>query len=111
MNPDPLDGLAARVIDDLESVGHQVRPDALPVSDTRWIPADLDRCEHGRHSIDPCADCPGGQSTGNRFLWGLTLGHHAEMTARAAEGLVRIGTTVRGEPIYVRPIREARRAE
>jgi hypothetical protein len=28
---------------------------------------DLDRCAHGRHSIDPCMACPGGQSTGNLF--------------------------------------------
>lgn len=26
---------------------------------------DLDRCEHGRHSADPCFSCPGRQSTGN----------------------------------------------
>lgn len=29
---------------------------------------DLDRCEHGRHSADPCFGCPGGQSTGNLLL-------------------------------------------
>jgi len=26
---------------------------------------DLDRCQHGRHSKDPCLSCPGGQSQGN----------------------------------------------
>lgn len=30
--------------------------------------ADLDRCVHGRHSIDPCWGCPGGQSAGNPHL-------------------------------------------
>lgn len=29
---------------------------------------DLDRCEHGRHSKDPCSDCPEGWSTGNLLL-------------------------------------------
>jgi hypothetical protein len=29
---------------------------------------DLDRCEHGRHSVDPCLACPGGRSTGNLLL-------------------------------------------
>ena len=44
--------------------------------------AELDRCEHGRHSIDPCYGCPGGQSTGNLLLpagtkIGTTLYLHA----------------------------------
>lgn len=30
--------------------------------------ADLDRCVHGRHSVDPCLACPGGTSTGNPHL-------------------------------------------
>jgi len=50
--------------------------------------ADLDRCAHGRHAADPCAACPGGQSTGNLYL---TPGQ-------------RIGTTLYGEPITA-PIR------
>jgi hypothetical protein len=29
---------------------------------------DLDRCEHGRHSVDHCYGCPDGQSAGNPFL-------------------------------------------
>lgn len=29
---------------------------------------DLDRCQHGRHSADPCFSCPGGQSTGNLLI-------------------------------------------
>jgi len=29
---------------------------------------DLDRCEHGRHSQDPCFSCPDGQSAGNPHM-------------------------------------------
>ena len=29
--------------------------------------ADLDRCQHGRHSIDSCLSCPDGQSAGNPY--------------------------------------------
>jgi hypothetical protein len=29
---------------------------------------DLDRCQHGRHSADPCFGCPDGQSTGNLLI-------------------------------------------
>jgi hypothetical protein len=62
-----------------------------------WTAADLDRCEHGRHSVDDCLSCPGGRSTGNLFLVERT-----EWKTRDAGGLeVRIGTTVRGEPIVV----------
>lgn len=42
---------------------------------------DLDRCEHGRHSVDSCLMCPGGKSVGNRHvvpgqLIGYTVGGH-----------------------------------
>lgn len=47
--------------------------------------ADLDRCRHGRHAADPCADCPGSQSAGNRLL---SVGQ-------------KIGHGMRGDPIYV----------
>lgn len=37
---------------------------------------DLDRCEHGRYSTDPCHWCPDGQSTGNLILPpGTVIGH------------------------------------
>ena len=45
--------------------------------------SDLDRCEHGRHSVDSCFDCPGRYSAGNAFL---TNGQ-------------RIGTDYAGRPI------------
>lgn len=64
-----------------------------------WSPADLDRCEHGRHSIDPCVYCPGGWSTGNPFLTNGDL---------VPEDEVRIGTTLGGEPIFVTPVRRRR---
>jgi hypothetical protein len=54
--------------------------------------SDLDRCEHGRHSVDNCFDCPGGQSLGNMFL----------------EDNQRIGTTLYGEPITVGFVRGPR---
>lgn len=46
---------------------------------------DLDRCEHGRHSIDHCLMCPDGRSTGNLLLKPVTA----------------IGHGVRGESIVV----------
>jgi hypothetical protein len=37
---------------------------------------DLDRCIHGRHDGDPCFDCEGGVSLGNRIIPpGTVLGH------------------------------------
>lgn len=66
----------------------------------RWSPADLDRCEHGRHSIDSCFDCPRGKSIGNRFLVEPHLVQdHTRVTDQGLE--IRIGTMVRGEPIWV----------
>ncbi len=53
---------------------------------------DLDRCEHGRHSIDNCSSCPDGWSTGNKFL----------------ENGQRIGTTLYGDPIFVETVRPPR---
>lgn len=70
-----------------------------------WSPADLDRCEHGRHSIDSCGDCPGGKSSGNPFLLdGIPDARdHRPRHVRTVDGCteVRIGTKVRGEPIWV----------
>lgn len=43
---------------------------ARPADDGAWalaILVDLDRCEHGRHDGDVCADC-GGQSHGNPHI-------------------------------------------
>lgn len=57
--------------------------------------SDLDRCVHGRHSIDRCLGCPDGVSTGNLFL-------------RNGQ---RIGTDHGGEPIYVQTDRVADRQE
>lgn len=48
---------------------------------------DLDRCEHGRHSLDPCHSCPDGKSTGNKLMPpGRAIGH-----------------TVHGDRIWVPP--------
>lgn len=47
--------------------------------------ADLDRCQHGRHTADPCGSCPQGQSAGNPHL---TVGQ-------------QIGYGIHGDPIYV----------
>lgn len=65
---------------------------AKPTDEVRWKIEDLDRCEHGRHSIDPCFGCPGGWSLGNQFL----------------EAGQRIGTTLGGEPILAVPARPRR---
>lgn len=65
----------------------------------RWTAADLDRCEHGRHSIDSCYDCPNGQSRGNPFLDPFAGPAMRETRLDRAE--IRIGTMVRGEPIFV----------
>lgn len=82
-------------------------PDIPPVDEStaEWTVEDLDRCTHGRHSIDPCADCPGGASAGNLFLFGLAVG-----TIDAATGIstVRIGTARDRRPILVRPDRRRR---
>ena len=88
--------MAARVAEleqKLEAAVPQVRP---------WKPEDLDRCEHGRHSIDPCFGCPGGLSTGN--LWLTTPGN-------IPGDRIRIGTTLGGEPIYVQPVRSVRKKQ
>ena len=78
---------------------------------TDWSPADLDRCEHGRHAIDLCVGCPHGRSTGNLFLLPpepdcacYPVNDPLERV-RIVDGLtqVRIGTMVRGEPIWVTP--------
>lgn len=55
--------------------------------------SDLDRCEHGRHSIDDCLDCPGGRSAGNTYL----------------KNGQRIGTDHGGNPIIVTTKRPHRR--
>jgi hypothetical protein len=59
--------------------------------------SDLDRCRHGRHSGKVCVSCPGGVSEGNLLLFS---------GVKFEPGVpVRIGTTARGEPIEVIPVR------
>lgn len=65
-----------------------------------WTKDDLDRCEHGRHSVDLCHSC-GGMSHGNRFL--IEPGTY--VTLLKGEHWVRIGTTAHGLPILVCPQR------
>jgi hypothetical protein len=79
----------------------------------RWTIADLDRCEHGRHSIDQCFDCPNGRSSGNQYVLSPSSYHEGgritpgELDRKRVRQLstgeiqVRIGTLVRGEPIWV----------
>lgn len=75
--------------------------DACPVMwrEVQWSPADLDRCEHGRHSIDSCFDCPDGESAGNLYLLAPSKSRH-EVKVVDDRVEVRIGTMVRGEPIW-----------
>lgn len=66
----------------------------------RWTAADLDRCEHGRHSLDHCFDCPNGPR--NLFLLhpeSYPLDARTRVCNDRFE--VRIGTMVHGEPIWV----------
>lgn len=85
--------------------------EAVRFPGVRWCPADLDRCEHGRHSIDSCFDCPNGNSSGNLFLarGPAQLGY--SMRTREGRTEVRIGTMVRGEPIWVTVRDRARGAD
>lgn len=56
---------------------------------------DLDRCEHGRHSIDSCFDCPDGQSAGNLVLKPGTLVGH---TVHGAKIVVPLTLEERTDP-------------
>lgn len=38
------------------------------MTDWAQLMMSMDRCEHGRHAIDPCWSCPNGQSAGNPIL-------------------------------------------
>lgn len=62
-----------------------------------WDSSDLDRCEHGRHSGDKCFDCPNQVSIGNRFLVPLVPENWHDC---------RIGTTIYGQPIVVKPVKK-----
>lgn len=75
-----------------------IRP--VDATEARWDASDLDRCIHGRHPIDPCVSCPGGQSRGNQFLLSPPGVVIDDVTG---DVMVRIGTTLRGDPILVRP--------
>jgi hypothetical protein len=70
-----------------------------------WVIADLDRCEHGRHSIDTCFSCPGGWSSGNLYLSRIAV---LEDHDYGPGERVRIGTTLGADPIYVIPVRQRR---
>jgi hypothetical protein len=84
-----------------------------------WLAEDLDRCIHGRHSIDACLDCPNGKSTGNLFLLPeddcpcYPAPAVAPIRIRIEDGRteVRIGTMVRGEPIWVVAVDKPREGE
>lgn len=85
---------------------------------TDWKPQDLDRCVHGRHSIDDCFDCPNGKSTGNLFLLPeddcpCYPAVDPLERVRVVDGRteVRIGTMVRGEPIWVVAVDKPREGE
>ena len=73
----------------------------------RWSESDLDRCEHGRHSIDSCFDCPGGKSAGNRFLLETTQESYV-ITFPDGATRVRIGTTYDAWPILVWAVQHPR---
>jgi hypothetical protein len=62
--------------------------------------SDLDRCQHGRHSLDSCSDCPGGKSIGNEFLDPSGKTTRVRET-RMDRNEIRIGTTYDQQPIWV----------
>lgn len=75
------------------ALGHAVKAGRkLP----QWTEADLDRCSHGRHSIDDCASCPRGSSEGNLFPE-----RGIERTREDGTRECCIGTTVAGRTIWV----------
>lgn len=52
-----------------------------PDTELAQVLLDLDRCQHGRHVVDPCPACPGGHSAGNPCLRpGLVIGHGPDGT-------------------------------
>lgn len=69
-------------------------------TESKWQPADLDRCEHGRHSLDSCFECPYGRSAGNLFL--TRYRSSVKMTWQGRL-FIRIGTNLNGDPIWVCP--------
>lgn len=81
----------------------------VDATDGDWSVADLDRCEHGRHSLDACDGCPGGKSTGNLYLLNMGVAPLA-VSIDEANGVqtVRIGTTYDRRPIRMRPDRRPR---
>jgi transcriptional regulator with XRE-family HTH domain len=80
-------------------------PENIEKEVVTWTVEDLDRCEHGRHSIDSCVACPHGHSEGNAFLL-APQNYPTDRRIRVRDGAkqVRIGTTVHGYPIWVTAI-------
>jgi hypothetical protein len=99
-----LDQAAARLE---RAVRANLRTGSERLGQHGWAPSDLDRCEHGRHSIDSCFDCPGGVSAGNLYLDPLAT---QSMETRGMTDR-RIGTTVHAEPIWATPNRRPRSEE
>lgn len=64
-------------------------------ADLAYVMLDLDRCEHGRHSVDPCLSCPGGRSAGNPHMpVGAVIGYGVdgrEIRVPAPEDRVNAG--------------------
>jgi hypothetical protein len=87
----PLHAQVTAAIGQIEHALQRTEQDITAADPKPWVAAraleelgrillDLDRCQHGRHVHDPCADC-GGMSKGNpRLPTGSTIGHtvHAE---------------------------------
>jgi hypothetical protein len=89
-----FDGEVYQVVEGIIAPGY-IRRDSPAVLDVTFsrpdshTMADLDRCVHGRHSIDDCLMCPGGWSWGNPY-------------AGAKSG--RVGTNYAGNPLYVEDV-------
>jgi hypothetical protein len=60
LSPELTDAITASVGLRIEMQQHYVQAFAVLTN--------LDRCQHGRHSVDSCLSCPGGQSAGNPHM-------------------------------------------
>jgi hypothetical protein len=69
----PLHAAVTATIGQIEHALARTEPEADPPgnptpSQLATVLADLDRCEHGRHSVDSCYGCPDGHSVGNPYM-------------------------------------------
>ncbi|MEY9876612.1 hypothetical protein ABH931_006122 [Streptacidiphilus sp. MAP12-33] len=98
----PLHAQVTAAIGQIEHALQRTEPDISTADPQPWVAAwaleelggillDLDRCQHGRHPADPCADC-GGMSKGNPNLKpGQVIGYtvHGDQIVMPVPGMDR----------------------